>query len=434
MEAVGNGGNWRGVVASTIGNVLEWYDFVLFGFLALMIAKQFFPASSPYGSLLLTTATFGAGFVVRPLGGVLLGIYADRYGRKAGLTLVIGMMTAASAIVAFCPSFQQIGIIAPLLVVFARLLQGVSAGGEFGTATAMLVEYAPRGRRSFYGSWQMFAQAFGALIAIAMGAVLTNFVTPATLEAWAWRIPFAFGLLIGPVGMYIRNKMPETEAFQKLGKPKRVPLGKVFSDYPKELFISTALSAALNVQSYVIITFLPIFAVQSLGMPIKLPFTVLVFSVILRICMVPFFGYLGDRVGQKRVMSLGFVAFLVLLYPCYYWMIHAPSMTSILTVELAFAILMSATTSSVPTSSADLFPTAVRSTGLAISYNIGASLFGGFSPFILTWLVHTTGDKFMPAHYAALFFSLGLVGVLMLKRDEIYKPRLTLEPEAAPSN
>jgi MHS family proline/betaine transporter-like MFS transporter len=418
METAGKTGNWRGAVASTIGNVLEWYDFVLFGFLTLVIAKQFFPTSSPYGSMLMTTATFGAGFVVRPIGGVLLGIYADRHGRKAGLTLVIMMMTAASAIVAFTPGFQQIGIVAPLLVVFARLLQGISAGGEFGTATAMLVEYAPKNRRSFYGSWQMFAQALGALIAIAMGALLTGFFSQATVESWAWRLPFAFGLLIGPVGIYIRNRMPETEAYQRLAKPARAPLGKVLTEHPREVFISTSMSAALNVMSYVIFTFLPIFAVQTLGMPIKLPFTVLLMSVTLRIVTIPLFGWLGDRVGQKRVMSLALIAFLIALYPCYYWMIHAPSMISILSVESVFAVLTSAATSSVPAASAQLFPTAVRSTGLAISYNIGASLFGGFSPFILTWLLHVTGDKFMPAHYAMLFFALGLIGVLMLRTDK----------------
>jgi MFS family permease len=434
MEASGKAGNWRGAVASTIGNVLEWYDFVLFGFLTLVISKQFFPADNPYGALLMTTATFGAGFVVRPIGGVVLGMYADRYGRKAGLTLVIMLMTVASAIVAFTPSFATIGIVAPLLVVLARLLQGISAGGEFGTATAMLVEYAPKSRRSFYGSWQMFAQALGALCAIAMGAILTNMFSKEAVESWAWRLPFAFGLLIGPVGIYIRNRMPETEAFSRLSKPARAPLSKVFSEYPREVFISTSMSAALNVMSYVIFTFLPIFAVQTLGMPLKLPFMVLLLSVSLRIVTIPFFGWLGDRVGQKLVMGISLFLFLLLLYPSYYWMIHAPSVTSILTVESVFALLSSAATSSVPSASAMLFPTSVRSTGLAISYNIGASLFGGFSPFILTWLMHVTGDKFVPAHYATVFFALGLIGVLMLRTDKNGQPIETVEEPMSASD
>jgi MHS family proline/betaine transporter-like MFS transporter len=411
------GGNWRGAIASTIGNVLEWYDFVLFGFLSVILAKQFFPATSPYAALLLTTATFGAGFVVRPLGGVLLGMYADRVGRKRGLTLVIAMMTVAAAIIAFTPSYTQIGIAAPILVLLARLLQGISAGGEFGTATAMLIEYAPKGRRSFYGSWQIFAQAFGALLAVSMAAALTNFFTPENVESWAWRLPFLFGLLIGPVGFYIRRSLPETESFQKRDKRRNAPFKDVFVHYPKELFISTALGGALNVMSYVIIVYLPIFAVQSLGMPANLPFNVLLVSVLLRIATVPFFGLLGDRIGQRKVMGWALVIFLVVLYPSYFWIIQSPSMLSIMTVELVFALLISASSSPVPTATAELFPTEVRSTGLAISYNVAASVFGGFSPFILTWLVHTTGNKMMPAHYCAVFFVIGLIGVWMLKRE-----------------
>jgi MFS transporter, MHS family, proline/betaine transporter len=169
------------------------------------------------------------------------------------------------------------------------------------------------------------------------------------------------------------------------------------------------------VMSYVIITYLPIYAVGSLGLPLGLPFTVLLASVLLRLATVPLFGILADRIGQRKVMGLALLGFLLAVYPGYWWIIHAPSMTSVLTVELVFAILMAATSSPIPTASADLFPTEVRATGLAISYNIGASLFGGFSPFILTWLIHTTGDKLMPAHYSAVFFALGLAGVMMLR-------------------
>ena len=419
------GSNWRGVLASTVGNVLEWYDFVLFGFLSIIIAKQYFPSDSPYTAMLLTTATFGAGFVVRPLGGVVLGIYADRHGRRAGLSLVILMMTVAAAIIALTPSYRQIGIAAPILVLVARLLQGISAGGEFGTATSMLVEYAPKGRSTFYGSWQMFAQAAGALLAIAMGAMLSNVFTPEARDAWAWRIPFLFGLLIGPVGFYIRRKMPETEAFEKLGRPPKVPLGRVLTRYPRELFIATCLSSAINVMAYVIITYLPVFAVQSLGLPLGLPFTVLLASVLLRLALVPLFGLLGDRIGQRKVMGWALLGFLLSVYPGYWWITQAPSMTSVMTVELVFAVLMAATSSPLPTASANLFPTEVRATGLAISYNIGASVFGGFSPFILTWLLHVTGDKLMPAHYSVVFFALGLIGVLMLQP----KPEPSQVPE-----
>jgi MHS family proline/betaine transporter-like MFS transporter len=419
MATVNTRGNRRDAFASTIGNVLEWYDFVLFGFLSIIIAKQFFPSSSEYAALLLTTATFGAGFVVRPLGGVLLGMYADRAGRKAGLTMVITMMTVSAAIMAFTPSFRQIGIVAPVLILFARLLQGVSAGGEFGTATAMMVEYAPTKKKTLYGSWQMFAQGLGALMAIGAGSALTSFFTPHALESWAWRIPFAIGLLIGPVGFYLRRNMKETDEFTKVGHRERIPFTRICADYPRELFIATALSGALNIYSYVIMTYLPIFAVRNLGMPVNLPFNVLIIAVIFRLATIPLFGMLADRIGKRTIMGVAWLGFLILLYPGYYWIISAPSFTSIMTVELVFAIFGSAACSPIPTALAELFPTEVRSTGLSISYNIAASVFGGFSPFLLTWLLHNTGDKYMPAHYAAVFFALGLVGVVMMKNDSV---------------
>ncbi|WP_167284065.1 MFS transporter [Paraburkholderia sp. Cy-641] len=407
---------WLGAVASTLGNVLEWYDFVVFGFLSIIIAKQFFPSDSEYAALMLTTATFGAGFVVRPLGGILLGMYADRKGRKAGLTLVIALMTLSAAMIALTPGFQQIGLIAPAIVLCARLLQGVSAGGEFGTATAMLIEYAPPTRRNLYGSWQMFAQALGALLAVAMGSALTHLFTHEALESWAWRLPFLLGLLIGPVGFYIRRNLPETEAFEKLGQRAKVPFSRVLTHYPRELFVALALSAALNVMSYVIITYLPIYAVQNLHMPVTLPFTVLLASVLLRVVMIPVFGHLADRIGGARMIRVSLVLFLVVLYPAYYWIVNAPSMASILTVELSFALLIGASNAPIPTALAGLFPTEVRSTGLAISYNIGAALFGGLSPLVLTWLLHVSGNNMMPAHFCAVFFALGLIGAFMLNR------------------
>ena len=201
------------VAAAVIGNALEWYDFIVFGFFAVIIARLFFPAESQYASLLLTTATFGVGFFMRPVGGILLGIYADRRGRKASLLLIIGLMTLAIAMIGFAPTYAAIGIAAPLLIVIARLLQGFSAGGEFASSTSFLIESAPVQRRGFYGSWQMVGQGLSVLTGALLGAFITRIFTPEALDSWGWRIPFLFGLVIGPLGLYIRRRLDETEAF-----------------------------------------------------------------------------------------------------------------------------------------------------------------------------------------------------------------------------
>jgi MFS family permease len=407
-------GNRHGAFAATLGNVLEWYDFLVFGFLSLIIAKQFFPSTSEYASLMLTTATFGAGFALRPLGGFLLGMYADRRGRKAGLTLVIALMTVAAAIIALTPSYHQIGIVAPALVLFARLLQGFSAGGEFGAATAMLIEFAPSKRRHLYGSWQMFSQTAGVLIAIGMGSALTHFFTPEALNSWAWRIPFLFGLLIGPIGFYIRRNIQETDEFLTRPNKEPVPLRRVLSGYSRELYIALAITSTGTVMAYVLISYLPIYAVKNLHMPMSLPFDVLLISSLLRIVCIPFFGMLADRIGGRRLYAWAFLCHALVLYPGFIWMVSAPSMTSILITNIVFGLLMSMSSAPVPTMLAELFPTEVRSSGLAISYNIATSVFGGFSPMVLTWLLEKSGTNMMPAHYCVAFMLFGLSALLML--------------------
>ncbi|MFO6373362.1 MFS transporter, partial [Pseudomonas aeruginosa] len=203
----------RQVAAAVIGNALEWYDFIVYGFLSSLIARLFFPSGDEYTSLLMALATFGVGFFMRPVGGVLLGLYADRRGRKAAMQLIILLMTLSIAMIAFAPTYAAIGVGAPLLIVIARMLQGFATGGEYASATAFLVESAPPHRRGLYGSWQLFGQCLAVFAGAGMGALVTHCLDAEALESWGWRVPFLFGLLIGPVGLWIRRYMGETEAF-----------------------------------------------------------------------------------------------------------------------------------------------------------------------------------------------------------------------------
>nr|WP_269803243.1 MFS transporter [Pseudomonas sp. NMI542_15] len=405
---------WRVILAATIGNALEWYDFIVYGFLAATISRLFFPTDDPSAALLLATLSVGIGFVARPLGAIVLGLYADRYGRKRALNVVILLMFISTAMIAFAPTYQQAGIWAAILIAVARLIQGFSAGGEFGSATSYLIECAPAHRRNFYGSWQMFAQASGALLSTIVGAMLFDVFSQETIDSWAWRLPFLVGLLIGPVGLYIRRHLDEPEEFKKVQGVK-VPLSKVITTYPAQLTAGTIVSAAVNVMSYVIITYLPLYAKQTLGMNQSDAFKALLIAVVLRMALIPMFGILSDRVGRNKILVIGLVLFTFTIYPAYGYIIDNPSFHSLVLVECWFAVLIAAVYAPSPTYLSELFPVEVRGIGLSIAYNLAATVFGGFSLFFVTLIQQWTNSPFAPAHYCVVFFVAAVVAILVTK-------------------
>ncbi len=258
----------RVVLVATIGNTLDWYDFLIYGFLAVTLAKLFFPTESELASLLLSVATFGVGAVVRPIGALVLGIYSDRVGRKAALTLTIFLMGLGTGLIALAPTYASIGIWAPLLVVMSRLLQGFSCGGELGGATAILVENAPEGRRGLYASWQTASQAAGLLLGAMMTTLVSLSMTPAQFEAGGWRWPFAIGLIIVPVGFYIRSKLDEPEMFLKARKEAAVfSFTETVREQYRPLLIGTGVAVLYAACAYVLFIYMPTFAVRQLGLP-----------------------------------------------------------------------------------------------------------------------------------------------------------------------
>ncbi len=366
-------------------------------------------------------------------------MYADTRGRKAALSFVILLMFVSTAMLAFAPTYQQAGMWAPVIVVISRILQGIAAGGEFGSATALLVELAPENRKGFYGSWQMFAQAIGSFMATLSSAMLTSWFSSESLTSWAWRLPFIVDL----IGYWIRRNIDESDEFKETSKQPSIPFRKLLTDYPMGMFISIALGGATNVVVYVLVGYLPIYAVQTLHLPINTPFVVLSVTMPVRMLFVPIFGHLSDKVGRKRVMGTALALFIPLVYPAFVWLSHAPGTTSLLVMELGFSVLMvshapgttsllvmelgfsvlmAAVLGPFAATAADLFPTGVRSTGMSLTYNLTAALLGGFSPFILTWLVAKTGDLMMPAHYMVLFLSLGALSLLCYKQGHSEAP------------
>ncbi|URV24741.1 MFS transporter [Burkholderia gladioli] len=405
------------VIAAVIGNALEWYDFTVFSFMVVVIAELFFPSSSEYASLLLTTATFGVAFFMRPIGGIVLGLYADRAGRKAALSLVILLMTAGIFLIAAAPTYAAIGIGAPLLIVFGRLLQGFSAGGEFGSATAMLIEAAPRGRRGFYGSWQMSSQSAALLVGALVGTLVTHGLSSEALHAWGWRVPFLLGLLIGPIGYYLRRHLADSEVFlASKASARRVTLGEVFAQHGREVLCGLGSVIALTVTIYVLISYLPTFAVKQLKLPYAESFYAVIVGGLLLTVLTPLAGAWSDRIGRKTLSLWSLVATLALIYPLFLWLDAAPSVGRLVLVQGLLAITLSGYYGPFGAMIAELFPAQVRSTGLSLAYNVAVMLFGGFGQFIVTWLIKATGTPLAPTYYVMAGLALSVIAVACMPR------------------
>lgn len=421
------------VLAAVIGNALEWYDFIVFGFLAVVISRLFFPAESEYSALLMATATFGVGFFMRPIGGVLLGIYADRKGRKAALQLIISLMTLSIAMIAFAPPFAAIGIAAPLLIVLARLMQGFATGGEFASATSFLIESAPANRRGLYGSWQMFGQGLAVFCGAGVTALVTSNLSPADLDSWGWRIPFIIGLIIGPVGLWMRRNLSETEAFLEARQaPKeKQSLARMLRSHLRQVVTVMALTVCGTVAFYVILVYMPTFANRQLGMELKDAFTAQVVAVAALTLLMPVFGALSDRFGRKPLMIVATLGLLVALYPLFSWIHAAPSFGRLLTMQLILCSLLAMFFGPFSAAVAEQFPAGVRSTGLALAYNLAVMIFGGFAQFIVTWLIQNTGMAIAPVFYVLLAVTLGLIGSFCLI-DRTHEAQLAVVDEDSP--
>ncbi|MFT4063468.1 MFS transporter [Paraburkholderia sp.] len=402
----------RAVVAAVIGNALEWYDFTVFGLLTAVIAQLFFPAGNGYSSILLSTATCGAAFVMRPIGAIVLGLHADRAGRKAALSLVIALMTLGILLLAIAPPYSAIGIAAPLMIVLGRLLQGFSAGGEFGSSTALLIEAAPFSKRGFYGSWQMASQAAALLLGALVGALITRGLSPDALKSWGWRVPFIFGALIGPVGFYIRRHLADSEVFLLAQRhAPRATLREVFANHRRNVLCGLGSVIALTVTIYVLVSYLPSFAVTQLKLPYAPSFSAVIVGNLLLAALAPLTGAWSDRIGRKGLSLWSLTLTFVLIYPLLAWLADEPSVSKLILVQALLSILLSGCYGPFGALIAELFPANVRSIGLSLAYNVAMMLFGGFGPFVVTWLIDTTGSALAPTWYVMAGLALSIVSV-----------------------
>lgn len=406
----------RQIFAAVVGNALEWYDFVVYGFMTAIISRLFFPTDSEYASLLAAMATFGVGFFMRPVGGILIGMYADRKGRKAALQLIILLMTISIAMIAFAPTHAAIGAAAPVLIVAARLLQGAATGGEFASATAFLIESAPPGRRGLFGSLQMVGQSVAALGGAAAGMLVTQALSPQQLDSWGWRVPFLVGLLIGPVGLWMRRHLDETEAFLQAAGEASVPVGlrAVLRDHMREVLVCFGLVLSSTIMFYVVLVYMPTYAKTQLHMPLGDAFAAQVTGLICLTVLIPFFGLLSDRIGRRPVLMLAALLYLVLPWPLLAWVLDDPTPARLTAMQVTLCSAIAVGFGAISTALAEQFPVRQRSTGLALAYNFAVMLFGGFAQLIVTWLIAVTGTPIAPAYYVMFGAAVGLAAACFI--------------------
>jgi MFS transporter, MHS family, proline/betaine transporter len=404
---------WRAVIAASIGNALEWFDFVVYGFFAVTMAKLFFPAGNETVSLLLALGTFGVTFFIRPFGAIILGSFADRYGRKAAFTLTIIIMMAGTAIIAVAPTYSSVGLLAPILIVVARMLQGFSAGGEFGSATAFLAEQNPQ-QRGFFASWQFASQGLTTILATAFGVTLASTLSTEQMDSWGWRVPFFFGLLIGPVAYYIRSHLDETIEFQAT-KVSEAPLREALSDGKKRLLIALGTVVLCTVAMYTML-FMPTYAVRQLGLAPTGGFLGTLLTGAIQVVLIPIVGALSDRHGRLPITFVSAAAILIAVYPLFNWLAATPTLSTLLMVQAVMGVLMAGYMGALPALMSELFPTRLRTTGLSISYSFGVAIFGGFAPFINAWLIEVTGSNLAPSFYLMLAAVISLVALLAVHR------------------
>ena len=399
------------LAAAAIGNALEWYDILVYGYFAVTVSALFFPKADPTTALLLTFGTFGVSYLVRPLGALVLGAYADKAGRRAAMLLSIVIMTIGTGLMAIMPTYDTIGIVAPIAVLIARLLQGFAVAGEFGSATAFLVEHS-KTRKGFFASFQWFGQGLAAVLASFFGVIMFGWLTPEQLSSWGWRVPFFFGLLIGPIGLYIRKHVAETPEFREEG-PAEAPLKRLFAEHWDRLLMCIGI-VILSTGSNYIILYMPTYAIRQLHLPQSLGFIATLIGGLLLTFGAPLFGHVSDRVGRIRVMVVVCVLFAVSAYPAFVLLLANPSLAGIVGIVCWLSLLKAAYSGTLPALMAELFPTATRSTGIAVSYNISVPIFGGFAPLIAAWLITATGSQLAPSFYLIATSLLSLLTLVVI--------------------
>ncbi|PYD11168.1 MULTISPECIES: MFS transporter [Pseudomonas syringae group] len=411
----------------TSGNFLEQFDFFLFGFYATQIASAFFPASSEFASLMMTFAVFGAGFLMRPLGAVILGAYIDDVGRRKGLIVTLSIMASGTLLIVLVPGYASIGLWAPALVLVGRLLQGFSAGAELGGVSVYLAEMATPGRKGFYTSWQSGSQQVAIVVAAALGYGLNQWMAPAAVADWGWRIPFAIGCLIIPFIFLLRRSLQETEEFAT--RSHRPTMRQVFATLLQNwrVVIAGMLMVAMTTTTFYLITiYAPAFGKTVLNLSTSDALLVTLLVGVSNFIWLPVGGMLSDRFGRKPLLVAMTLLTIVSAYPALSFLALAPSFGHMLEVLLWFSFLYGLYNGAMIPALTEIMPVEVRVAGFSLAYSLATAVFGGFTPAISTWLIHLTGDKAAPAYWMTFAAACALGATLVLYRHISTRPQLAV--------
>jgi len=390
----------RALAAGCVGNLVEWYDFALYGAFATLLAATFFPGTDPAGGLLAAFAVFGVAFLARPAGALVFAHYGDRLGRRRVLAVTILLMAVVTAAIGLLPGYDAVGWLAPALLILLRAGQGVAVGGEYGGSAAFVVEYAPADRRGWYGGWQWATVALGLAAGVAAAALLSATLDGPALRAWGWRLAFLLALPLGLVGLYIRLRIEETPGFrvvQRLGATARAPLADTLRTARHEVVVGFGIVAAVTATFNIVFVFLPSHLATTGRAPLARSLTAALVGLLLAAAAAPIAGRLSDRVGRRPLLVAGVVALLVLTVPVTALLLRGEPGSLL----LGYALLGVALGMLVPsTFLAELFPTRLRYSGLSLTYGLASAVFGGTAPALATFLVRRTGDALSPAWYA----------------------------------
>ena len=424
----------RAVSAMAIGNAMEWFDFGVYSYIAVTLGKVFFPSSSPSAQLLATFGTFAAAFLVRPLGGMVFGPLGDRIGRQRVLAATMIMMAVGTFAIGLIPSYASIGIMAPVLLLVARLVQGFSTGGEYGGAATFIAEFSTDKRRGFMGSFLEFGTLIGYTLGAATVAVLTATLSQDALLSWGWRVPFFIAGPLGLVGLYVRLKLEETPAFKKeaesreadeRSRPKQ-SFGTLLVEQWRPLLQCVGLVLIFNVTDYMALSYLPSYLSATLHFNESHGLFIVLLVMVLMMPMTLAAGRLSDTIGRKPVMLFGCVGLFALSIPALL-LIRMGTLVPVFGGLMILGVLLSCFTGVMPSALPALFPTKIRYGALAIGFNISVSLFGGTTPLVTAWLVDRTGNLMMPAYYLMGASLIGIVSVMAL-RETARKPLLGSGP------